>query len=356
MKLRNNLIRNIVLLIFLGCISFEIKCARQAPFYGVLGKNVPINALKSNYSEFLDLLKPIAVRRVSGTQENEEVRNFIKSKMQGYGWFVEIDNFKDMTPYGLKKFSNIIANLPIGAQLSGKIDQLKKNNFELNKRVIFACHYDSKYFANFRFIAATDSAVPCALLLDMAKFLNENFNKTQFDMLDKHIQFLFFDGEEAFKDWTDNDSLYGSRYYARALNKNYNKKAFNSIQLFVLLDLIGSDSSSFPNYFPHTTNSFYRLLSEIENHLSGIKVLSKSKPIYFNDLRGDGKNRQVADDHKPFLNENVPILHLIPSPFPKHWHKAGDNLENLNKDRIQDIRMIMKFFLHQILQTSKNFN
>jgi glutaminyl-peptide cyclotransferase len=30
--------------------------------------------------------------------------------------------------------------------------------------------------------------------------------------MDMGIQILFLDGEEAFKTWTDSDSLYGSRY------------------------------------------------------------------------------------------------------------------------------------------------
>jgi glutaminyl-peptide cyclotransferase len=51
---------------------------------------------------------------------------------------------------------------------------------------------------------------------------------------------LFFDGEEAFKDWTATDSIYGSRDYAKNLKKKYNQDAFDSMELFVLLDLIGS--------------------------------------------------------------------------------------------------------------------
>ena len=30
------------------------------------------------------------------------------------------------------------------------------------------------------------------------------------------IQFVFFDGEEAFKRWTSTDSIYGSRHLAKA--------------------------------------------------------------------------------------------------------------------------------------------
>ena len=32
------------------------------------------------------------------------------------------------------------------------------------------------------------------------------------------LQFIFFDGEEAFKDWTDTDSLYGARHLASQLD------------------------------------------------------------------------------------------------------------------------------------------
>ena len=34
------------------------------------------------------------------------------------------------------------------------------------------------------------------------------------DLDDMTLQLVFFDGEEAFKDWTDTDSIYGARYVA----------------------------------------------------------------------------------------------------------------------------------------------
>lgn len=33
------------------------------------------------------------------------------------------------------------------------------------------------------------------------------------------LQFIFFDGEEAFRDWTDTDSIYGARFVARLFSK-----------------------------------------------------------------------------------------------------------------------------------------
>lgn len=87
-------------------------------------------------------------------------------------------------------------------------------------------------------MGATDSAVPCALMLDVAQSLNKFItNRTPevtliFYFLSKithlptnnarfsiyfselTLQLLFFDGEEAFRDWTPTDSLYGSRHLA----------------------------------------------------------------------------------------------------------------------------------------------
>lgn len=55
-------------------------------------------------------------------------------------------------------------------------------------------------FANFfsRISGATDSAVPCAMLLNLAKTLAEHFEKIK-NRQDLSIMIVYFDGEEAFK-------------------------------------------------------------------------------------------------------------------------------------------------------------
>ena len=185
--------------------------------------------------------------------------------MKSFGWLVELDTFVDQTPYGIKTFSNIIATLPIGTTYKNAAVSTNTNQMNhINNRIVFACHYDSKYFQNFNFVAATDSAVPCAMLLDLAKYLKDFIlpNEPSISNLNRYIQFMFFDGEEAFVDWTTTDSLYGSRHYANLLKTNYSTKAFTTMELFVLLDLIGGDPSQFLNYFSQTS-SYYNLLSRI---------------------------------------------------------------------------------------------
>jgi glutaminyl-peptide cyclotransferase len=182
--------------------------------------------------------------------------------MKSYDWIVEHDSFIDQTPLGKKSFTNIIATLPIGTTYMKNADKSYQKN-HINNRVVIACHYDSKYFTNINFIGATDSAVPCAMLLDLAKYLKDILpNEPQLAYLGRHLQFIFFDGEEAFVDWTATDSIYGSRHYASLLSTNYSSKAFDTMDLFVLLDLIGGDRSQFLNYFPQTSH-VYNLMAKI---------------------------------------------------------------------------------------------
>lgn len=127
----------------------------------------------------------------------------------GTGWHVEVDQFTDDTPYGKKTFTNLIFT----------------KNPKAENRLVFAAHFDSKYFPptdkpkaqwnggedTLPFIAATDSAVPCAILMDLASSLDRALDRPGRDDKDTTLQLIFFDGEEAFKDWSATDSLYGSR-------------------------------------------------------------------------------------------------------------------------------------------------
>ena len=76
--------------------------------------------------------------------------------MTRYGWAIEEDTFVEDTPLEPTRFTNIIAT----------------QNPRAARRLVLACHFDSKYFAHIKFIGATDSAVPCAMLLDVARHLN----------------------------------------------------------------------------------------------------------------------------------------------------------------------------------------
>ena len=69
---------------------------------------------------------------------------------------IETDSFEADTPLGKKYFTNIIAT----------------QNSNVARKLMLACHLDSKYMTSFEFIGATDAAVPCAMLLDLAQSLD----------------------------------------------------------------------------------------------------------------------------------------------------------------------------------------
>ena len=79
--------------------------------------------------------------------------------------------------------------------------------------MVIACHYDSKIDPP-GFLAATDSAVPCAMMLNLAQTLREELRAQKSKNDELTLQFLFLDGEEAFVRWTSTDSIYGARQTA----------------------------------------------------------------------------------------------------------------------------------------------
>ena len=49
-------------------------------------------------------------------------------------------------------------------------------------------------------------------LLELRRERLENGLEDDEDVSDTTLQLVFFDGEEAFLDWTDTDSIYGAKY------------------------------------------------------------------------------------------------------------------------------------------------
>ena len=113
------------------------------------------------------------IERVSGTTGAARAREHILSKLRSTNLFhIELDTFDDQTPIGKVEFTNIVATLDPTA----------------TRRLVLACHYDSKMINGF--IGATDSAVPCAILLDLAINLQNKLNELKQNV--KIRSFLFF--------------------------------------------------------------------------------------------------------------------------------------------------------------------
>ncbi|KAA3678297.1 uncharacterized protein DEA37_0008189 [Paragonimus westermani] len=71
----------------------------------------------------------------------------------------------------------------------------------------------------------------------------------------------------------------------------------------------------------------------------------KNDHKYFGS-RSDGL---IQDDHIPFLYRGVPVLHLIPVPFPIGWHTVGDNATIIDWDVSKDLVNLMEAFVRSFL-------
>lgn len=303
-------------------------------------KNYTIENFKKHH------LNPMLIERVSGTEGNQKVVDFITSSLPKF-YEVTLDTSVQRTALGDDvKFQNVIAT----------------SNKYAERQLIVACHFDSKYWPNKNevFIGATDSAVPCAMMIQMAWNLNhEVMNQGELGLV-----FVFFDGEEAFVNWSDTDSVYGSKnmakrwsqYYERTLaNRNLGKnnkekiRKIDRINCFILLDLIGNSNPSFSHdrQFAKASQLFLRM-GALENHpflQKKFKNKNNNRP-YFN-LRNVGRrNLYIDDDHMPWYRAGLrEIVHLIPTPFPFTWHRTDDNESNLDYDTIYNLQLILDTFV-----------
>ncbi|KAK3722993.1 hypothetical protein LTR37_002139 [Vermiconidia calcicola] len=342
--------------------------------------NSSLDSLPSPGSDFDindgKLLAPILIPRVPGTPGQEAVLthfvDFFTSTLPK--WKLTFQNSTSKTPTSNGEqvpFMNLIATRDppwIDAQCEGEVG-----------RLALVAHFDSKLTPE-GFIGAIDSAAPCAMLLHVARGIDEaltrKWDKMEADGagddgLEQYtgIQIILLDGEEAFNTWTHTDSLYGARALAQEWEETFHpamstySTPLASIDLFVLLDLLGSKNPTVPSYFK-TSHWAYQLMASAETRLRKLGKL-KSSPNHHSINQGDQLRKKeplflheaakkdtdrwiggfVEDDHIPFMARGVEILHLIPSPFPiAVWHRIEDDGEHLDLDTVEDWAMITLAF------------
>ncbi|XP_078538209.1 glutaminyl-peptide cyclotransferase-like protein [Lissotriton helveticus] len=286
-------------------------------------------------------LQPMLIERYPGTSGSQIVQQLIKNQLSALdaGWTVDLDFFHGLTPRGSLPFTNIIATLDPMA----------------HRRLVIACHYDSKYFPRDQsgrsFVGAIDSAVPCSIMLEVVSALDKELLSLKEQNGQVTLQLLFLDGEEAFEQWTAIDSLYGARHLAERMAQTqhiHGGTEIQAINLFVLLDLLGASQTLIVSHFPQTSFWFDQLIT-IEKRLHKMRLLHfhPTEQVYF---RRDLAYMNVDDDHVPFLHRGVPILHLIATPFPHVWHTMDDTEENLHPPTVENLSRILTVFVAEYLR------
>lgn len=199
-------------------------------------------------------------------------------------------------------------------------------------------------------------------LLDARKVRQEQGLEDDEDVADTTLQLVFFDGEEAFRDWTSVDSIYGARYelflmLIMAFSKSRSTRhladkwsttyispntkrrlrpqatELNTIEHFILLDLLGAANPVIHPYFLDTA-WLYDAMVSVEQRLADSGSLTGPgesvdgwKSFFVARTGREFNNGMIEDDHIPFLRRGVSVLHLIASPFPRVWHTLRVSLD-----------------------------
>ena len=246
-----------------------------------------------------------------GSDAQKKVGDYLIERLESYGLEVNSQTFRPMTPLGWRAMRNIWA--------------VSKGTTE--SVIILASHYDSKYFEDFPFLGANDSGSSSALVLELARILAID-NPTEHT-----LWFVFFDGEEAFLDWTSTDSLYGSRKFVEMLKA---RSWLHRIDALILLDMVGEKDLT---------------LRKDVNSTAWLNTLiwDTASQMGHDDIFRMRGSTAAQDDHIPFAQEGVSIVDIIDLDYA-HWHRQEDTLDKLSADNLEIVGNVILGSLPAISQ------
>ena len=244
--------------------------------------------------------------RPAGSEALEKSRVYIVGQLKSFGWTTTRSEFSAPTPRGIMTFVNLVARF-------GK---------EKGPAHFLLCsHYDTKTFDTIRFVGANDGGSSTGLLIEMARVLALN------PVLAGKVELVFFDGEEAFENFTATDGLYGSRYFASQL-----RESAKNFRGGILFDMIG-DKSLQVTLSPDSPIDLAR------NVFSAADTLGQR--AHFTYFGGD-----ITDDHTPLNEIGIPVIDLIDFDFPP-WHTAEDTLDKISAESMEIVGRVALYDLVQ---------
>jgi Zn-dependent M28 family amino/carboxypeptidase len=231
--------------------------------------------------------------RPIGNANHQKVEQYILSHLKGDA--VEDDAFIADTPAGKLPVRNIVAKFP------GTRDGI----------IVIASHYDTNYpLRSTSYVGANDGAATTAILLELA-------NQLRGARRPGYSVWLFFtDGEEAVKEWTDSDSVYGARHLAEKWEKD---GTLGKVKAFLLADMIGDADLN----VDRDANST-RWLEDLV--LQAATTLGYQSHFFSRTIA-------TGDDHTPFVKRGVPCADLIDFEYGYDnvfWHTPQDTVDKLS--------------------------
>jgi glutaminyl-peptide cyclotransferase len=247
--------------------------------------------------------------RPPGSPAIKQLQAYIMAQIKTHGAMLTTDDFNASTPKGSIAMRNIMARFP------GKS----------GKTIAISGHYDTKLLPGF--LGANDGGSSTGFLLEMLEVLQGA--PRQDDVL-----LIWLDGEEAFGEWSDTDSLYGSRHLAQ---KWLSDGTAAKVKALINIDMIGDKNLDLV-YDMNSTGSLRDLVWQTGDRL-GFHANFVRTPM------------EMGDDHQPFLRAGIKALDVIDfdyGPDNSWWHNGKDSLDKLSANSFRIIGTVIQAVIPQL--------
>ena len=193
------------------------------------------------------------------------------------------------------------------------------------KAIVYSGHYDTKTIPEFT--GANDAGSSTGFLLEMAAILAGAPRKDD-------VYVVFFDGEEAYGEWTDTNSLYGSRHLAEKWAAD---GTIPKIKALINVDMIGDKDLSLV-WNSGSAMSLQKIVWDTAGRLGFGQYFSQNGGV-------------TGDDHVPFLQRGVKALDLIDfdyGPGNQYWHTPADTMDKLSAQSLQIVGTVLQKVLPEL--------
>ena len=234
--------------------------------------------------------------RPPASEAIHRTQDYIIGELKAFGCSVDTDDFHSRTPIGDLAMKNIIAKVPG----SGK------------GIILLLTHYDTLRLDNF--VGAVDGGSSTGLMLELARDYCGGGKRGP-----NAVWMAFLDGEEAqvvvngVAQWTDADSVYGSRELAARMAISGDLKIIRAV---ILADMIGPKNLRIKRE-ENSTPWLSRL------------VWDTADRVHYQDYFVTETTQGIDDDHIPFKKRGVPVVDIIDLNDYPYWHTTQDTMDKV---------------------------
>jgi glutaminyl-peptide cyclotransferase len=230
--------------------------------------------------------------RPIGSPAHARLEDYLRAHLKADS--LEEDSFTTPTPVGDMHMRNFIA------KFSGKRDGI----------IVIAGHYDTLYGRK-DFVGANDGGSSTGLPLAIADSLRAQKQRAGYS-----VWIVLLDGEEAVKQWSSTDSVYGARHLAAKWKRDGTAA---KVKAFLLLDMVGDAELN----IERDQNSTPWLEDLVYRAALGVGYQSH----FFARTVG------MEDDHLPFREAGIAVSDLIDFDYGYNnvlWHSPEDKVDKLS--------------------------